>query len=104
VYEETLTGRPRDTSVQKVISDNKNADFSLTSCPGRGRGSRRGSVEGRGAGRACDDLGVGRGRGSSGRLVGGRGAGGGDDGGGVRREGDNQGGVEGRGLKVKGQF
>jgi len=47
VYEETLTGRPRDTSVQKATSDNENVDAverhalditrcgcSLTSCPG----------------------------------------------------------------------
>jgi len=26
VYEETLTGRPHDTSVQKAISDNENVD------------------------------------------------------------------------------
>jgi len=26
VYEETLTGRPHDTSVQKATSDNENAD------------------------------------------------------------------------------
>jgi len=25
-YEETLTGRPHDTSVQKAISDNENVD------------------------------------------------------------------------------
>jgi len=26
VYEETLTGRPRDTTVQKATSDNENVD------------------------------------------------------------------------------
>jgi len=26
VYEETLTGRPHDTSVQKATSDNENVD------------------------------------------------------------------------------
>jgi len=26
VYEETLTGRPHDTSVQKAASDNENVD------------------------------------------------------------------------------
>jgi len=26
VYEETLTGRPHDTSVQKTTSDNENVD------------------------------------------------------------------------------
>jgi len=26
VYEETLTGRPQDTSVQKATSDNQNVD------------------------------------------------------------------------------
>jgi len=48
MYEETLTGRPHDTSVQKDTSDNENVDAvlrralditrfgcSLTSCPGQ---------------------------------------------------------------------
>jgi len=48
VYEETLTGRPHDKSVQKATSDNENVDAvkrhaldttrcgcSLTSCPGQ---------------------------------------------------------------------
>jgi len=52
VYEETLTGRPHDTSVQKANSDNENVEavqrhalditrcgYSLTSCPGRNGGS-----------------------------------------------------------------
>jgi len=35
MYEETLTGRPHDTSVQKATSDNKNVNgCSLISCPG----------------------------------------------------------------------
>jgi len=47
VYEETLTGRPHDTSVQKAASDDENVDAvlrhalditrcgcSLPSCPG----------------------------------------------------------------------
>jgi len=35
VYEETLTGRPHDTSVQKAATDNENVDaVTLTSCPG----------------------------------------------------------------------
>jgi len=29
VYEETLTGRPHDTSVQKAASDNENVDAGL---------------------------------------------------------------------------
>jgi len=29
VYEETLTGRPHDTSVQKATSDNENVDAVL---------------------------------------------------------------------------
>jgi len=33
MYEETLTGRPHDTSVQKATSDNENVDTGLTSCP-----------------------------------------------------------------------
>jgi len=50
VYEETLTGRPHDTSVQKATSGNDNVDAvfrhalditrcgcSLTSCPGQVR-------------------------------------------------------------------
>jgi len=34
VNEETLTGRPHETSVQKATSDNENVDAVLTSSPG----------------------------------------------------------------------
>jgi len=34
VFEETLTGRPHDTSVQKATSDNENVDAIITATKG----------------------------------------------------------------------
>jgi len=33
VHEDTLTGRPRDTSVQKATSDNENAEMQFNVMP-----------------------------------------------------------------------